>query len=86
MRGIVTKGKSLVLTVWFMSLISTNAQPKMWQVALIGILLYETILMTIRTYRKATRKNKYNKSITAGHRDMERVAGERFGWPMKEVS
>ena len=40
-KGVINKGKAAVMTIWIMSIIRTNADPTMWQVALIGILMYE---------------------------------------------
>ena len=48
-KGVINKGKAAVMTIWIMSIIRTNADPTMWQVALIGILMYEAILLTIET-------------------------------------
>ena len=79
-RGWINKGKSLIVTVWALSLITTTAEPKLWQVGLIGILMYEVILMTLETYQKATRRKRKQQNIAAGRADMKRVEEERLYW------
>lgn len=84
-RGWINKGKSLIVTVWAMSLITTNAQPKMWQVAMIGIMLYEAILLTIETYQRSERKKARRRNIEAGREDMRRLERERLYWLKREA-
>lgn len=79
-RGMVNKGKSAVVTIWVMSLITTNAQPKMWQVAMIGILLYEVILLALQIWQRETNKRRKQQNIAAGKADMKRVENERLYW------
>lgn len=79
-RGWINKGKSLIVTVWALSLITTNAEPKLWQVGLIGILMYESILMMLETYQRATRKRRKQLNIAAGKEDMRRLEEERILW------
>lgn len=79
-RGWINKGKSLIVTVWAMSLITTNAEPKLWQVAFIGIVMYESILMILEIYQKADRRKRKQRNITAGRDDMKRVEQERLYW------
>ena len=86
MRGIINKGKAAIMTVWIMSLISTNAQPKLWQIAMIGIMLYESILLILKTYQRATRKRKKQLNIAAGIEDMRRLEKERILWLKREAS
>ena len=74
------------MTVWIMSLISTNAQPKLWQIAMIGIMLYETILLILETYQRATRKRRKRLNIAAGKEDMRRLEEERILWLKREAS
>lgn len=85
MGRLINKGKSAVITVWVMSLITTNAQPKMWQVAMIGILLYEAILLMLNTWQRETRKRRKLQNINAGIEDMRRVEEERLYWFMREA-
>ena len=80
MKGVINKGKAAVITIWIMSIIRTNADPTMWQVALIGILMYEAVLMTLETYQKATRRKRKQQNIAAGRADMKRVEEERLYW------
>lgn len=79
-RGLINKGKSLIVTVWMLSLITTNAEPKLWQVGLIGILMYESILMALKIYQKTDRRKRKQQNITAGREDMKRVEQERLYW------
>lgn len=79
-RGLINKGKSLIVTVWLLSLITTNAEPKLWQVGLIGILMYESILMALEIYQKTDRRKRKQQNITAGREDMKRVEQERLYW------
>lgn len=71
-------------TVWFMSLISTNANPKLWQVAFLSIWMYEALHLAVRIARREARRQRRRKYITVTRRDMERVAEEVFN-PYKEV-
>ena len=71
-------------TVWFMSLISTNANPKLWQVAFLSIGMYEALFWAVRIARREARRQRRRKYITVTRRDMERVAEEVFN-PYKEV-
>lgn len=77
-RGLINKGKSLIATVWLLSLITTNAEPKLWQVGLIGILMYESILMALEIYQKTDMRKRKQQNITAGREDMKRVEQERL--------
>lgn len=79
-RGLINKGKSLIATVWLLSLITTNAEPKLWQVGLIGILIYESILMALEIYQKTDRRKRKQQNISAGREDMKRVEQERLYW------
>ena len=47
---------------------------------MIGILMYEVILMMLETYQKATRRKRKQQNITAGRADMKRVEEERLYW------
>lgn len=75
-------------TVWFMSLISTSAAPKMWQVALIAIGFYEIASWTVCIARREARKSRRRKYITATKIDMKRVEDQVFNplRSMREVS
>ena len=84
-KGVINKGKAAVMTIWIMSVIRTNADPKMWQVALIGILMYEVILLTIETYHRSERKKARRRNIEAGREDMRRLERERLYWLKREA-
>lgn len=71
-------------TVWFLSLISTNASPKLWQVALIGLLIYEAVQIAVRIARREARKQRRRRYITVTRRDMKRVESVVFN-PYKEI-
>lgn len=85
LRGAVDKGRAAIITIWVMSIIRTNANPTMWQITMIGIALYEVILLTLKTWRKATRKKRELQNIAIGRNDMRNVADQEFEWKMKEV-
>ena len=72
-------------TVWFMSLISTNAQPKLWQIAFLSIGMYEALYMAVRIARREARRQRRRKYITVSKTNARRWASTRIGWPMKEV-
>lgn len=75
-------------TVWFMSLISTNASPKLWQVAFLSIGMYEALFWAVRIARREARKSRRRKYITATKIDMRRVEDQVFNplRGMREVS
>ena len=84
-RGAVNKGKAAFVTIWLMSIIQTNADPKMWQVAMIGILLYEGFLMAIETLQRSEKKKAVRRNIAAGKEDMRRLEEERILWLRRET-
>lgn len=43
----------------FLALVTTNAHPQMWQVAIIGIGLYEAVLMGLKEIRRSRRRKYY---------------------------
>lgn len=71
-------------TVWFMSLISTNASPKLWQVAFLSIGMYEALHLAVRIARREARRQRRRKYITVTKNDMRRVEAVVFN-PYKEV-
>lgn len=71
-------------TVWFLSLVTTNANPKLWQVALIGIAIYEAIQIAFRTARLEGRKAKRRRNNRARRQDAHAWAEEWFN-PYKGV-
>ena len=85
MGRLINKGKAAVITIWAMSLITTNAQPKMWQVAMIGILLYEAILLTLNTWQRETREKEGKAQEHRGREDMRRLERERLYWLKREA-
>ena len=72
-------------TVWFMSLITTNAQPKLWQVAMIGIAFYEIAQIAIRTAQKRAYRKRESRYITVMRENGKRLEEARINWPMQEV-
>ena len=66
----------------FLALVTTNAHPQMWQVAIIGIGLYEAVLMGIREIRRSRRRKYY----VLRKKDGERWAETWIKHPMKEIS
>lgn len=85
-RELINRGKAAVVTVWGMSLITTNANPKLWQIALISIAIFETILLIINTYERETRRKQRRRNIAAGKEDMRRLEKERILWLKREAS
>lgn len=89
MKGIKTKLMAGVITVWGLSLVTTNAQPKLWQVAFISIGLYEAAILIIKTYqsvrneRTIKRIHQINNQINK--RNAKNLNEFRIGWPMREV-
>ena len=85
MRGLKDKMIAAGSTVLFMAIINTNAEPRMWQIALITLALYEICLMTVKIARKrayVVRKRKY---IKVSRINAQRWADTKIGWPMREV-
>lgn len=85
MRGIKDKMIAGAGTIGFMALVTTNSNPKMWQVALIALLLYEISLMAVRIARKQARKARRRRYITISRINAKRWADTKIGWPMREV-
>lgn len=83
-KGTKDKVVAGIGTVWFLSLISTNANPKLWQVAMIGIALYEVIQIAVRIARREARRQRRRRYITVTRSDMKRVEAVVFN-PYKEV-
>lgn len=77
------KAISAGIVTGFLALVTTNAHPQMWQVAIIGIGLYEAVLMGIREIHKNRRRNRY---YVLRKRDGERWAETWIKHPMKEIS
>ena len=84
-----SKGKDKLLagigTVWFMSLIATNAQPKLWQSAFLALGLHEVMQMTIKIARKHAYVERKRHYITVTKQNGRNLEEMRIGWPMKEV-
>lgn len=80
MARIMNKGKAAIFTIWFISLIQTNAQPQLWQVAMIGIMFYEIVFQGLETWRRETGRKKRRHNVAAGVEDMRRVENERIYW------
>ena len=85
MRGMKDKMIAGAGTIGFMALVTTNSNPKMWQVALIALLLYEISLMAVRIARKQARKARRRRYITISRINAKRWADTKIGWPMREV-
>lgn len=86
MKGMKDKMIAGASTIGFMALVSTNSSPKMWQIALIALALYEVALMAVKIARKQAYKARKRRYITVSQINARRWAGTRIGWPMKEVS
>ena len=86
-----SKGKDKLLagigTVWFMSLIATNAQPKLWQSAFLALGLYEVMQMTVRIARRHAHEERERHYITVDQKNRENLNKHWIGddWEMVEV-
>ena len=86
-----SKGKDKLLagigTVWFMSLIATNAQPKLWQSAFLALGLYEVMQMTVRIARRHAHGERERHYITVDQKNRENLNKHWIGddWEMVEV-
>lgn len=74
---------SAVIVTVFLALVTTNANPALWQVALIGIGLYEAALMGIRKAHRSRRRNRY---YVLRKRDGQRWAETWIKPYMKEIT
>ena len=74
-----------VATIWFMSIVTTNASPKMWQVALIGIGLYEIGQIAVSIAFQSVKARNRRKVDRIRKADAVRWAEEWFN-PYKGVS
>jgi len=72
-------------TIWVMSLITTDAQPKLWQSAFLALGLYEVMQMMIRIARKQAYQERKRHYIVVNKRNGRNLEEMRMGWPMKEV-
>lgn len=90
MKGIKIRVLSGIATVWFISVIRTNATPQMWQIALVGIMLYEVNILFMQTYQNAKKNRAVKKIQQTNNRINKRNARNlnefRIGWPMQEIS
>lgn len=84
-RGTVARIMAAAITAVFMALIRTDADPELWQVALLTLGLYECAVMFIQIAQREARKNKRNKIIRIRQQDARRWAEEWFN-PYREVS
>lgn len=83
-REIVAKALAMTVTMSFMALVRTDAEPKLWQTAMIALGLYESIVMAIKILMKGNRKYRRKKMIRIQQQDARRWAEEWFN-PLREV-
>lgn len=80
-----------VVMLFFLTL-RTNADPAMWQIGLIAVALYESVLLIIKTFERETkktiRKRKVARNVRFRQEDGERLAETVFNplRSMREVS
>lgn len=86
MKGIKEKMIAGSCTIGFMALITTNGNPKMWQIAMLSLALYEVALIAVRIARKQAYVSQKRKYITASKINAKRWSETRLSWPMREVS
>lgn len=93
-RGI-QKGIAALITIAFMALVRTNADPQLWQTTLVAIMLYESFDLTViavwETKEETKRKRQKQRRVeymNATKEDMRRVEEQVFNYArtMKEVS
>lgn len=72
------KAAAALVTIAFMALIRTNAGPSLWQVALIAIGLYETVLLWIWTVRRSRREAMIMENNRRRRIDGKRIENQRF--------
>ena len=72
------------ITAVFMALIRTDADPELWQVALLTLGLYECGVLFIQIAQKEVRKSRRNRIIQIRQQDARRWAEEWFN-PYREV-
>ena len=85
MRGVKNKVIAAAGTMLFLALVRTNADPKMWQIGLVAVLMYETLIFCLRYMRIVQREIRRNKVIRIREEDARRWAEEWFN-PYREVS
>lgn len=83
-RGTIARMTAMAITVLLMTMIHTDADPELWQAALITLGLYESVAMTIQIAQKEARKKRRNKIIRIRQQDARRWAEEWFN-PYREV-
>ena len=80
-----------VVMLFFLTL-RTNADPAMWQIGLIAVALYESVLLIIKTFERETKKTIRKRNVARNVRfraeDGERLAETVFNplRSMREVS
>lgn len=87
MKGIKDKLTAGIVVVVGMALIRTNAQPSMWQMAMLGILFYEAALLFIRAPRVHAREQLRRDNEEINQQNAKALKKHWLGdyWPMKEV-
>jgi hypothetical protein len=86
-RGeLIERGIAAGITLAFMAVVRPDPDPELWGVALISLLMYESIRICVGCIREKSRKKKESKYITVSLGDIRRWANTELYWPMKEVS
>ena len=67
-RGTIARMTAMAITVLLMAMIRTDADPELWQAALITLGLYESVAMTIQIAQKEARKTGGIRSSGSGSR------------------
>lgn len=83
-KGTVARIMAAAITAVFMTMIRTDADPELWQVALITLGLYECAVMFMRIAQREVRKSRRSKIIQIRQQDARRWAEEWFN-PYREV-
>lgn len=72
------KAAAALITIAFMALIRTNAGPSLWQVAMIGIALYEFTQYAIRTVRQQRKAALIMENNRQRRIEGKRIENQRF--------
>lgn len=92
MRGIKDRLTAAAVVIVGLALIRTNADPTLWQIGMISIGLYESVLLFVRTAREVPRERSRRqieeRNYQINKRNGRNLKEYRVGqyWPMEEVS
>ena len=85
MKRLTDKAIAALLTLAFMWAVRPDPDPSPLGVAIVALLMYETILWCMKYVRKTKRRKEKEEYIAASRRDIQRWANEWIKWPLREV-